>query len=533
MGYDIKRFRESDVNEEFICPICQDVLEDPILVENCEHLFCRQCINEWLQKSETKLCPIDRTEINESTLRPPQRSFRNLITSLLISCDFQTNGCEEWVKIEELSTHAMNCVFNPVLMHQKIECPSGCGAIVKRCGLIDNHNCVIFLKDLIRDKNNIIQDLRTQNNYLTKELENKDNILRLNDEKLRKLSENNDSKDLIIREMKVNNEKLKKLSENNDLKDVIISELKVEIEKLKKMKDEMIELIKRRQRSFSVSSQNESDFSRENSEDGNLIELFNELETNNEMSDSQIETIDKSVETSVENQKLVETLRAKGLLINTRVMKAMLSIDRGLFSPSAASYALNHIRSIGYGAHTGPSTYEAKLLQYLEPHLTNSCKVLDIGSGTGYLTACIANMIQPNGKVIGIEHIPQLVLLSRETIDKHYPNLLESGRVKLIVADGRFGFANEAPYDLIFVEGLTRRVPQRLIDQLKPGGSIVVPIGGREKDMNLEQITKQINGDVVRLVLCDDWTLMKENTLDLLEDKKIQLRSGWRVKLGF
>lgn len=505
MGYDIKRFRESDVNEEFICPICQDVLEDPVLVENCEHLFCRQCINKWLQTSKTKLCPIDRIEINESTLRPPQRSFRNLITSLLISCDFQINGCEEWVKIEELSTHAMNCVFNPVVMNQEIECPSGCGATVKRCGLIDNHNCVTFLKDDIQDKNNLIQDLSTQYNNLVKELENKDNILRLNEEKIGKLSESNDSKD------------------------VIMSGMKVEIERLK----EMIELIKTRERSFSVSSQNESDFARENSENGNLIELFNELETNNEMSNNQIETIDTTVETSHENHKLVETLQVKGLLINTRVMKAMLSIDRGLFSLSAASYALNHIRSIGYGAHTGPSTYEAKLLQYLEPHLTNGCKVLDIGSGTGYLTACIATMVQPNGKVIGIEHIPQLVLLSRETIEKHYPNLLESGRVKLIVADGRFGFANEAPYDLIFVEGLTRRVPQRLIDQLKPGGSIVVPIGSREKDMNLEQITKQINGDVVRFVLCDDWTLMKENTLDLLEDKKMQLRSGWRNKLGF
>ncbi|CAG2177116.1 unnamed protein product [Oppiella nova] len=197
----------------------------------------------------------------------------------------------------------------------------------------------------------------------------------------------------------------------------------------------------------------------------------------------------------------------------------MLSIDRGLFAPSAVSYALHHIRSVGYGAHTGPATYEAALLQFLEPHLTPSCKVLDIGSGTGYLTACIASMVGSNGRVIGVEHIPQLVQQSIETIDKHYPQLKG------------FGHSSEGPYDLIFIEPLTRRVPQKLVDQLRAGGRIVVPIGAREKDINLELFTKQANGEVVRLVLCDDWRLMQENTPDLLEDRKLQLRSGWKLRL--
>lgn len=72
---------------------------------------------------------------------------------------------------------------------------------------------------------------------------------------------------------------------------------------------------------------------------------------------------------------------------------------------------------------------------------------LDIGSGSGYLTACMAEMVGPEGKVVGVEHISELVDMSERNVAKNKNQLLESGRVKFVVADGRLGYAKDGPYD--------------------------------------------------------------------------------------
>ncbi|CAG2165140.1 unnamed protein product [Oppiella nova] len=584
MGFDINRFRESDIKAEFICPICRDILEDPLLVQTCEHVFCRNCIDQWLRESQQKSCPIDRQEISDESLRPPQRSFKNLIQSLLISCDFVANGCQEWIKIDELPAHTSACNYNPVIMVQEIECPANCGAIVRRCDSTDDHNCVIYLKKIIDSNRDSMEELCQENKRLTDD--NRDSMEELCQENKRLTDEFNALKtkynhlkdeyeeamnqlkhfcienkkfsiDLANSEQKLsdNTENLCKLNENNASKVVTIETLKTKVESLQKNNETLIQMLSTRDTTTATDS-NDNCHQNYSSE---LLSLMSAGEKS-----PQIEgTIsgDITITTSMENKQLVDALINRHQLSNRRVITAMLSIDRGLFAPSAVSYALHHIRSVGYGAHTGPATYEAALLQFLEPHLTPSCKVLDIGSGTGYLTACIASMVGPKGRVIGVEHIPQLVQQSIETTDKHYPQLKGSGVMKIYLGDGRFGHSSEGPYDLIFIEPLTRRVPQKLVDQLRAGGRIVVPIGAREKDINLELFTKQANGEVVRLVLCDDWLtkkdinlelftkqangevvrlvlcddwrLMQENTPDLLEDRKLQLRSGWKLRLGF
>ena len=63
MGYDIELFLKSDVKDEFICSICQGILEDPVKL-SCKHHFCRFCITEWLKK--TPSCPVDRRPANQS-----------------------------------------------------------------------------------------------------------------------------------------------------------------------------------------------------------------------------------------------------------------------------------------------------------------------------------------------------------------------------------------------------------------------------------------------------------------------------------
>lgn len=99
--------------------------------------------------------------------------------------------------------------------------------------------------------------------------------------------------------------------------------------------------------------------------------------------------------------------------------------------------------------------------------------ILDVGSGSGYLTVCFAKMVSrylesiisvrqigPNGTVVGIEHIDELVTLSEKNIRKHHADLLDSGRIKLVVGDGRKGYEPEAPYDAIHVGAAAKELPQ-------------------------------------------------------------------------
>lgn len=71
-------------------------------------------------------------------------------------------------------------------------------------------------------------------------------------------------------------------------------------------------------------------------------------------------------------------------------------------------------------------------MELLKDHLVNNEKALDVGSGTGYLTACMALMMGPDGLTIGIDHIPELVNKSIKNVQTDNPELLISGRVKLI-----------------------------------------------------------------------------------------------------
>lgn len=90
-------------------------------------------------------------------------------------------------------------------------------------------------------------------------------------------------------------------------------------------------------------------------------------------------------------------------------------------------------------------------MESLSENLVPGAKVLDVGSGSGYLTACFGKLVGPNGRVVGIERLPSLVKWGTSNIKKANPELLESGTVKLVQGDGWQGYPEEAPYDAIHV----------------------------------------------------------------------------------
>lgn len=153
----------------------------------------------------------------------------------------------------------------------------------------------------------------------------------------------------------------------------------------------------------------------------------------------------------------------------------------------------------------------ATALELLAPHLPPGGTALDVGTGSGYLAACLAALAGPAGRVLALEHVPALCALAERNIRACDDSLLQSGKVVLKEADGRLGAPDYAPFHVIHVGAASPDVPQRLVEQLRPGGAMVIPVGEHSFSQRLLLVKKDDSGEVsqeavlaVRYVpLCD------------------------------
>jgi protein-L-isoaspartate(D-aspartate) O-methyltransferase len=184
-----------------------------------------------------------------------------------------------------------------------------------------------------------------------------------------------------------------------------------------------------------------------------------------------------------------ETRSETGLpAMSPAVRKALGKVERHrLVPPSEASRAYrNHPLPIGSGQTISQPYIVALSTDLLNPRASDV--VLEVGTGSGYQAAVLAEIV---ARVYSIEIIEPLGKTAAKRLEE-----LGYGNIEVKIGDGYKGWPEKAPFDGIVVTAAAPRVPQALIDQLKPGGRMVIPVGGDGGTQYLKVLTKRADGGV-------------------------------------
>ena len=171
------------------------------------------------------------------------------------------------------------------------------------------------------------------------------------------------------------------------------------------------------------------------------------------------------------NSQLVNGLKVEGVLRTPSIIKAFLSVDRVDFVNDDyldAPY-VDQPLSIGFEQTISQPYTVAFMLELLSPQ--EGELILDVGSGSGWTTALLAQIVGESGRVYGLELVPELVRFGQENLNKY-----DFSQANIRQASSKLGLPEEAPFDRILVSAGDSEVPSGLLQQLKIGGVLVMPV---------------------------------------------------------
>lgn len=172
---------------------------------------------------------------------------------------------------------------------------------------------------------------------------------------------------------------------------------------------------------------------------------------------------------------LIDNLINSGYLSTPEIISAFRKIKRRDFvSPEDAGQAENDLPlGIGYGQTISQPATVAFMLEKLQPEPGE--KILDVGSGSGWTTAWLAQIVGADGHIYGVDRICELINFAAANINKY--NFIKKGSVQIFCTDGYKGLPEFSPFDKILVSAAAEEIPSELLKQLKIGGRLVMPIG--------------------------------------------------------
>ncbi|MCR3883551.1 protein-L-isoaspartate(D-aspartate) O-methyltransferase [Methanotrichaceae archaeon M04Ac] len=200
-----------------------------------------------------------------------------------------------------------------------------------------------------------------------------------------------------------------------------------------------------------------------------------------------------------------ETMRMLRGSVSDRVLAAMGRVPRELFVPRGIRGSAYEDRPlpIGEGQTISAPHMVAIMCDVLD--IGEGMRVLDVGTGSGYHAAVMAELVGPEGHVYSIERITQLAVFAKE-------NLTAAGvkNVTVLEGDGSRGLPEYAPYDRINVAATAPKIPEPLKEQLKVGGKLVIPVGSCYQELVLVERMKEgyeleHHGGVVFVPLLGDY----------------------------
>lgn len=169
---------------------------------------------------------------------------------------------------------------------------------------------------------------------------------------------------------------------------------------------------------------------------------------------------------------LVEELKTAGVLKSPEIVKAFLAVDRKDFArkEDKDSAYENIPLSIGFNQTISQPLTVAFMLELLEAKKGD--RILDVGAGSGWTTALLTYLVGKGGYVFGTEIVPELLDFGKKNLAKYFG----ASRADIFLAKRELGLEDEAPFDRILVSAAGESIPKTLVEQLKGGGTLVMPV---------------------------------------------------------